>query len=453
MNLNILYLLNELSKNTNEILNLIHKDEKITKRYCPVLNLYIANASKELFTPEKQHHLYAKGIIYTINDSNFELISMPLLKIYNFGENQDVKTHVMEMISTNNVESIYLYKADGTCVQRFVYNNKVVLATRGMIETIAETDEQKQYFKWAREIIATKYPNIDNPDYLKAGTSIFELVGPENQIVTFYPEWDLIMTGYCKVGTNHKDFFGLLGDLVNNAFKFPLIEYWPHHEVVGYSEKHNFGRPINKLYAFGNTIEEQIQSINKLFSSTDDEGSVIQFEKKDDQGITRVIGRVKAKTDNYRQLLKIMSGCTYEKIAEIIMTDLVKFKYWDRFEDHLKSFGAEKFPEELMQNYKLYFNDFWDHYGRCKLFLEKIAKDTNQIIDKNKIKFSFGYHEELVLDKKSRAEFANAKEAIQHPYKGCLFAQLDGTLTMARVLGKILVEPSDSINALRKLLA
>lgn len=438
MNLNIDYLLQSLSENENEILEKIHNDPMLSKRQCPETGLFIANASKGLFTPEHEWQLYAKGIIYERDSfgSSYKLIALGYLKIYNFDENQMAKAHVNEMINLG-AEPVYLNKLDGAFIGRFVYNDKVYIYTRGMIETMAENDEQRQYFKWAREIIKEKYPKVDDPEYLNTGTSLFELIGPGNQIVTHYPEWDLVMTGFVMHNNKKNEFEDFLAEKIRDHFNWEGYKYYSHEELVGYCGDYNYAKPVTKLYAFGETIEEQIQSINQLFSSTDDEGSVIQFEVGDPDlpGRMKVIGRIKAKTDTYRKLLKLMNGCNYETISSLIKSDIERFKYWDNFKNYLMSLGSANYPEELMDSYSSFFEEFWRRDMYSKELLKSFENTVANILDWENIKFSFDENMNYVLDKHSRAKFAAQAQTLK--YTKALFAVLDGKLTSEEIRDKM----------------
>ena len=76
------YLLEELRTRGDEILRAIDADPLLLKRQSG--SLVLANAGPMLFTPQHPHQLYAKGIVYRRNP--FELVSLPLVKIYNLGE-------------------------------------------------------------------------------------------------------------------------------------------------------------------------------------------------------------------------------------------------------------------------------------------------------------------------------------------------------------------------------
>src|SRR5947208_1668844 len=84
MNLRLDHLLEELRTRGAEILRAIDADPLLLKRQSGPLVL--ANAGPLLFTPQHPHQLYAKGIVYRRDP--FEVVSLPLVKIYNLGERQ-----------------------------------------------------------------------------------------------------------------------------------------------------------------------------------------------------------------------------------------------------------------------------------------------------------------------------------------------------------------------------
>src|SRR5437764_1324318 len=82
MHLRLDHLLAELRESTPGILEAIDADPLLVKRTSG--ELVLANATKALYTPQAQHQLYAKGIVY--RRSPYRLVSLPLIKIYNAGE-------------------------------------------------------------------------------------------------------------------------------------------------------------------------------------------------------------------------------------------------------------------------------------------------------------------------------------------------------------------------------
>src|SRR6516225_7843582 len=82
MELRLDRLLKKLREQPASILEAIDRDPLLLKRDRGPLVL--ANASQALYTPQHEHQLYAKGIVYRRDP--YRLVSLPLVKIYNLGE-------------------------------------------------------------------------------------------------------------------------------------------------------------------------------------------------------------------------------------------------------------------------------------------------------------------------------------------------------------------------------
>ncbi|HYT91416.1 MAG TPA: hypothetical protein VEL76_22070, partial [Gemmataceae bacterium] len=128
MQLRLDHLLTDLRDRTEEILAAIDADELLVKRQSG--DLILANASKALFTPQLQHHLYAKGIVYRRDP--YRLVSLPLIKIYNVGE-KSVTVDDLAALNVGGVRARFLRKFDGCLVQAFRADGRTRFTTRGMI--------------------------------------------------------------------------------------------------------------------------------------------------------------------------------------------------------------------------------------------------------------------------------------------------------------------------------
>lgn len=171
MQLNIQKLLSNLAENTEKILSQIHLDPKLSHRYCKELGLWIANAGKDLFAPEHDHQLYAKGIVYKrvhvnhdhfghpgnsdLTDYKYELISLGFLKIYNFGENLNAINHVSEMLKLG-ADPVMTAKLDG-CL-----DSDTILITEDGNKTIKDICENKYFGKVLSYDINKKQQEFDN---------------------------------------------------------------------------------------------------------------------------------------------------------------------------------------------------------------------------------------------------------------------------------------------------
>src|SRR5437868_11169406 len=116
MNLRLDHLLEDLRANGGAILRAIDADPLLVKRQSG--SLVLANASALLFTPQLPHQLFAKGIVY--RREPFEVVSLPLVKIYNLGERLVSLGDLAGIAAGDgNARLHFLRKLDGTLLQRF----------------------------------------------------------------------------------------------------------------------------------------------------------------------------------------------------------------------------------------------------------------------------------------------------------------------------------------------
>ena len=130
MELRLDHLLSALRDRPEEILAAIDGDPLLLKKESG--GLVIANAKKGLYTPLKEHHLFAKGIVYRRDP--YRLVSLPLIKIYNIGERNVTVADLAGLAGEEGMRLRFLRKIDGSLVQAFRADGRVWLTTRGMIE-------------------------------------------------------------------------------------------------------------------------------------------------------------------------------------------------------------------------------------------------------------------------------------------------------------------------------
>src|SRR5262249_41110829 len=105
MELRIDRLLAQLRDEPAAILPAIDADPLLVKREAG--GLVLANAGKQLFPPQAEHQLYAKGIVYRRDP--YRLVSLPLLKIYNLGE-RNVTAHDLTALAGEGARLHFLRK-------------------------------------------------------------------------------------------------------------------------------------------------------------------------------------------------------------------------------------------------------------------------------------------------------------------------------------------------------
>ena len=137
-----------------------------------------------------------------INENGFE-ISGGLPKFMNFGETGHF-SYVDQRISDSigNNSAILTKKEDGSLIIRSVFENKVILRTRGSSQ-LSEVEGSVNFNKLVNKLIEEKYPFLLDPSFLPEIELYFEFVSPENRIVVVYEKEDLVFI-HAKIRENHR---------------------------------------------------------------------------------------------------------------------------------------------------------------------------------------------------------------------------------------------------------
>ncbi|MGH7223741.1 MAG: hypothetical protein ACRELF_10970, partial [Gemmataceae bacterium] len=130
MELRLDHLLHMLREDPTAILEAIDRDPLLLKRQSGPLVL--ANASQALYTPQQEHQLFAKGIVYRRDP--YRVVSLPFVKIYNLGERNVTLADLVALTDEPKVRLRFLRKIDGSLIQVFRHEGRIWFTTRGMIE-------------------------------------------------------------------------------------------------------------------------------------------------------------------------------------------------------------------------------------------------------------------------------------------------------------------------------
>jgi hypothetical protein len=406
MNLRLDHLLHELRTRGADILRAIDRDPLLLKRQSAELTL--ANAGPMLFTPQEPHQLYAKGIVYRRDP--FELVSLPLVKIYNLGE-KDVSVADLAGIAvgSGNARLHFLHKLDGTLLQRFQFAGRVYFTTRGMIEggpCYGAQDEDAperlkgfDFLGTARRIAREKYPALVEPrPEFENVTLLFEFLHPETRVITNY---------------------GTREDLVLLAcFDRTDFRYRTFAELKELAAAHGL-TAVDEFTPPGHTIGEQIEALLASLAGTDREGTVITIEHNH-----RVVYRVKVKSPDYLRVLKLVVTCTYDRVVEMIDAH-PHWTGWPDMETHLRSLGREQVPEEVLGFYREHFDVFSAYLANCERLRVWAAEAAAHIRAEAEAEAGTGN------DRLLRKCFA--ARAVKLPHKALVFAGFDGRLDLAAV--------------------
>ena len=402
MELRLDRLLENLRNRTQEILSEIDADPLLVKRESG--GLVLANASKALFSPQVEYQLYAKGIVYRRDP--YQLVSLPLIKIYNVGERDVRVADLSDIAAEPGVRMRFLRKMDGTLIQVFRADGRVWFSTRGMLEgarwQFNEEDEDRlpgfDYIASAREIAQGLYPRLlDEPDVLDGRTLLFELIHPQARQVTNYGEReDLVFLG---------------------CFDHRRCAYLTHEAVHQLGAR--FGLTVvDALSPPGNGLLEQIDGLLASLAGTDEEGSVVCFEARDE-----VIYRVKVKSPEYLQLMRLLAFCTYERTVEMIEGNS-RVRTWEDLRAVLQELGRDRVPEEVL----VFYRQFWDRFQAYLANLERLQHWASEECNRIDAEVRREVGGDLGNFRKSFAA-----RAIKSPFSGLLFSALDGRLDLPRL--------------------
>ncbi|MBP3953979.1 hypothetical protein J8F10_01515 [Gemmata sp. G18] len=423
MNLRLDHLLEELRTNGADVLRAIDADPLLVKRQSGALVL--ANAGGALFTPQLPHQLFAKGIVYRRDP--FELVSLPLVKIYNLGEKNVSAADLTGIIAEpGNARLHFLHKLDGTLLQRFQHDGRVYFTTRGMIEGgpcygVQDEDAPDRavgfdFLGTARRLAEAKYPALceARPEFENT-TLVFEFIHPETRVITNYGDREDLVLLACFDRTDHR--------------------YRTYAEVKELATAHALAH-VDEFTPPGNNIGEQIENLLAIIAGTDQEGTVITIEHGH-----RVVYRVKVKGPDYLRVLKLVVTCTYDRTVEMIDAH-PHWTGWADVEAHLRSLGREQVPEEVLGFYREHYDVFAEYIANCTR-LRDWGLAVGAVVRKE-AEAEAGPGNDRLLRK------CFAARAVKMPLKPLLFAAFDGRLDVAAVrqIARTLAEAKDAVATL-----
>jgi hypothetical protein len=391
-------LLAALRHRPTEILAAIDSDPMLLR--CEIAGLVLANARKALYTPRLEHQLFAKGIVYRRNP--YRLVSLPLIKIYNAGERDVRLSDLAQMSAEPGMRLRFLQKVDGSLVQVFRADGRVWFSTRGLLEGLRPStggDDDEGPFDFigsARRLAQERYPRLLHDESLLDGrTLIFELIHPGARKVTDYG--------------NREDLVLLA------AFDQRQVAYLTHDDVSALALAHDLA-VVDALSPRGGTLPEQVDDLLSTLAGTDQEGSVLVFERDGS-----VVYRVKVKSPDYLKLMRLLASCTYPATAEMLDAH-PELTTWPEFEAFLQFQGRDRIPEEVLAYFRPHFETHQTYLAGC----ERLRQKTMVLLADVEHRLGGQRDQEGY-----RKAFAGA--VAKHPLAPLLFSALDGRLDLERI--------------------
>ncbi|MHB1424183.1 MAG: RNA ligase [Gemmataceae bacterium] len=419
MELRVDRLLCKLRDNAAPILDAIDRDALLLKRASG--SLVLANASQALYTPQQEHQLFAKGIVYRRDP--YRVVSLPLIKIYNLGERDVTVADLAALSNEPDVRLRFLRKIDGSLIQVFRHDGRVWFTTRGTIEGArprsrcdnGEDSSDFDYLGTARRLAAERYPRLlDAAGWSEGRTLLFELIHPLAKKVTNYGDsTDLILLG---------------------CFDTHRMRYATYPQVTDIAKAYGLS-VVEALSPTGAALAEQIENLLAALAGTDQEGYVLQFENAHE-----VVYRVKVKSPDYLRLTRAMTECTYESLVAL-MDDNPHLTSWQDAAALLGARGRDVMPEEALPYYRPHYERFAAYLADC----ERLRQWATQVHEELDRQLGGRHGKDAASYRKSYAALAT-----RYRHAALLFAVLDGRLDRDR-LRRLIRDPEQARRTLSDL--
>lgn len=315
----------------------------------------------EGYQPEQE---YLKGLICQETFGELKIVAPCFRKFYNFGEKPDNDQRFYQLIQEPDVAINFPEKIDGTNVRFYVHpeTGEIKAATRGMIDGGKDPDEEGfgeaaniHFGQESLKIAQEQFPQVLDNDLLKRYTPIFELVHPQNRIVTDYGERrDLILLA--------------VFDKQNGCRELT------RKELAEFSEKYGL-HLVDTFRVSSSNWDESLKELQQQWEGTDREGVVVTVE----QG-KEVVFRIKVKSKEYLELMRVMKFCTLNRTLELISE--LQTSSWE----DLKSKIHEQFPnlpEEVMMGYETYYRTIENYNTEMARQADSIIVSYNEFVSQN----------------------------------------------------------------------
>lgn len=347
MNLDLDYLLSKLRSNPEEILAAIDEDPQLVKRENSV-GLVISNATKGLMTPNKEHQLFAKGIVFTRNP--YKLVSLPLIKMYNHEEDgkEFVDETTMKLLALG-VPTIMPFKEDGFLAQAFEYEGQVYYTTRSILDGVQYGgDFEPLYIDMIKELAAGTC--LEDPGTLRGLTVVCEAIHPrseESGVTKYGDRKDLVVISIF----DHSEHIYWSTERVNTWAKGKGLT---HPEILAYDWK-DFEKTLEDL-----SLREDIP-----------EGGVVCFEKEG-----RIIHRVKMKTQAWFHVTMLTWQCNIRTVSNHLWSN-PELHDWDTYLKFL--WDNELLVEEIIDRYRAFFDEYHTWINRVDTKVEEVTKLVQEV--------------------------------------------------------------------------
>lgn len=335
-------LLPRLREREAQILAQIDEDSLLKRRHVGALT--IANAGPKLFEPIHEHQLFAKGIVYARSEQGLQLVSLPLVKMYNHQRRVVSDDTTSQVLSLPGTRVRFQEKLDGTMVQLFAYDGRAHLSTRSVLEDPSQDVPHMEFVTRARHLLEQQAPQLLDPALLKGRTLVFEMIHPTTRQITRY-------------GAREEMVLLSVFDLAEACYwSTPRVERWAADHGASFAGDMGSYQSLSAGVA---SIHEQLREDPML-----PEGTIVSFERDD-----VMLHRVKVKTPSYLEAFAQKMSVNYRTTAQLLWArpDLHD---WEALIAHLTH---ERLSEEEVEAfYREHFDAFMQWFEQLKARRERV---------------------------------------------------------------------------------
>lgn len=320
--------------------------EKLEEEFGIKYNEYITKNGKSLIilsygidmaTKNSPIVVECRGIV--LEKDTWNVINMPFRRFFNYGE-------VSEEYE-NNFDfdrAMALEKLDGSMLSIFFYDGEWLMSTRKVIGGGNPVDERITYLQLVENILGLKKDQW-NKKFIKGYNYVFELISPENRIVTPYNTRELVLL---------------------TARDWNEMSEVSYKEMISLAKQMGFRTP--KTYSFNNI--EELKKIVCNFNELDEGVVVVDYTNCYNCDL-KSYKRIKVKNPSYLAIAKIKDSG--EKSSSMI--DLILDNDYDEFLSYFPEFKEEIFNlKNKIDNFKKSFNEKFDSMKELFL-LEKTSEN------------------------------------------------------------------------------
>lgn len=287
-----------------------------------------------------------RGLVVRSDDN--EIVARPFKKFFNYNEGIKLPQHKFDIME----------KLDGSMLNVFYHNDKIITTTRGSFHSDMAKEAmimlQEDRYAWIRDFVKQENEN--------GRTVVFECIYPGNRVVVNY-------NGARRL---------VLLDILDNETAMHYLTA----DIAGHL-RDKYNADVAKFYPY-----TDINNIKKEFENNDDEGLVVRFENGE---------RYKFKWDTYKRLHYLLTEFTNKSIwrnmKDGVDMDLILDKIPDEFDAWFRQ-AREKLQKAYDDMYDIHYNivdyelsvfyDIGKARGSSRFIKKSIAEAVDKIVAREK---------------------------------------------------------------------